>query len=52
MSIRRPHCRFLGRYSIFRAGFIVFRLYALPSGKFMHVSGRFMAITPSIAPPL
>jgi hypothetical protein len=54
ISRRRPsRRRYLGCYAIFRQGmFITFRLFSLPSGQFMHVSGSQVVISSSFAPPI
>jgi len=50
---RKPRTRFLGCYAIFRFGlFLTFRLFALPSGQYMHICGSQVFITASFAPPL
>ena len=53
MSVRRrSHCRYAGSYSVFRSGsFVIVRLYALPSGLWLHLSGAAAFFSPSIAPP-
>jgi len=54
MSVRRrPHCRFVGKYFIIRSGyFIRFRLYHLPSGQWLHLSGPAAFFSSSIQPPV
>lgn len=53
MSVRRrSHCRYAGSYSVFRSGsFVIVRLYALPSGLWLHLSGAAAYFSPSIQPP-
>jgi hypothetical protein len=53
MSVRRrSHCRFAGRYSVFRSGgFVTVRLFALPSGLWLHLAGGSAFLSSSIAPP-
>ena len=53
MSVRRrSHCRYAGSYSVFRSGsFVIVRLYALPSGLWLHLSGGSAFLSSSIAPP-
>jgi len=54
MSLRRrSHCRFVGSYCVFRSGaFIRFRLFLLPSGLWLHLSGAAAFFSSSIKPPL
>ena len=50
---RRSHCRFVGRYHTFSAGcFIYYRLYLLPSGQWLHISGAVVHFSSSIQPPV
>jgi hypothetical protein len=50
---RRSHCRYLGCYAIFRSGvFLTVRLFALPSGQYIHICGSQVFHSPSFAPPL
>jgi hypothetical protein len=52
MSVRRSHCRFVGSYCIFRFGsFVRVRLFFLPSGLWLHLSGAAAFFSASIAPP-
>jgi len=54
MSVRRrSHCRFVGSYCVFRSGaFIRFRMFLLPSGLWLHLSGAAAFFSSSIQPPL
>jgi len=53
MSVRRrPRCRFVGRYCVFRSGgFVSVRLFLLPSGLWLHLAGGSAFFSSSIAPP-
>lgn len=52
-SRRKLRRRYLGCYAIYRSGvFLTLRLFALPSGQFMHVCGSQVFLSNSHTPPL